>query len=100
MELLRKIGLWIGWVCTVIGAIDLPEQMQKWAKYFASLAGIVVNWDADILGEYGRWGFVLIGVTLILIANDVPKKLRNRFRAVKVVAPVGNDWRTVNSIKS
>ena len=37
-----------------------------------------MSWDADIVGNYGRWILVFFGLGILLIAFDVPQKLWNK----------------------
>ena len=66
---------WAGVICTIIGVIDLPDQIQRWIKLIASWLGYIVNWDDAIFGNAGRWLFTVGGVVLLLIAYDVPSRL-------------------------
>lgn len=80
----KKVLLWCGGACTIVGLIDLPDQIQRWIKFFQSLAGQDVNWEIDIFGNLGRWLFTIGGIIMLLLAYDVPSKLRSRWQKVKL----------------
>lgn len=73
-EKFRTFLRYAGAVCAFIGLVDLPDQLQKWIKYFQTLAGYSVNWDLDILGNTGRWVFTISGVVLALIGFEIPQR--------------------------
>jgi hypothetical protein len=79
----KSVFGWIGWIFTLIGAIDLPDQIQRWAKFIASLFDVAMNWDAELFGNEARWAFTGIGVLLLLIAYDVPQKLWSKLARKK-----------------
>ncbi len=65
----------LGIIIAVIGLIDLPDQLQSWIKFFSSLVGYAVNWDAEILGNHGRWAFTISGIFLLFVSYEVPQKI-------------------------
>ena len=74
-----KILHWGGWVCSLIGLIDLPDQLQRWGKLILSAFGVAVNWEIDLLGNTGRWVFTIIGALMVLYSYDVHKILYQKF---------------------
>jgi hypothetical protein len=70
---------WAGWILTAIGLIDLPDQLQRWSKFFGSFVGVAVKWETDWFGNTARWTIFGLGIVLLLYSYDVPQRLAPKF---------------------
>lgn len=66
MKSLRIAGTVVGVVLSVIGLASLPDDLTTWA-----------GWLDPLKGERGRWLFVIVGVSIVIAANLLPRLRRS-----------------------